>query len=223
MRPGTSAVVAATAEFATAAEREVTMRSHQSRDVAAAILDDLVELQIEGPATPPAVAPDDLTGTWSSPAPAVAEARVPVLAAADPDPDPGLDLVPELESVLSDLESAFPSEQDLGPRSKPAPEPEFESVLPQPQPEPIPSASPPDRPAAVPVPAAVARHTDAEVTAQRSLLAECGAVVRWLCAKASAGELTSGDIAAARSFLAVAGLPPGTGPSGGTNDPAATG
>ena len=167
------------------------------RDVAETLLDDLVDFQIAGPTG----SSDDVHSLSSPAAPDTAPAMEMAMAfdlapdvAAEPEdpPEPAaaevdaiaqdcdpIETLPAAEGSLIVPERAEPAVEDLAEQSAVSP--------------PVPAAAP---------------STCGEAMVLRSLLAECGTIVRWLCDKADAGELRSEDIEVARSFLVMAGLPP---------------
>jgi len=183
------------------------------RDVADTILDDLVELQIEGPDSSceagarsgarPGVVPayDDLNEP---------EARFEHAFASEQawEPVEPRDLPNREQVAADDVEPAL--SRELTPEAEHDAEPP--SVIAEPQPcaavsadEPAPAAAETAVVSMDPEDASIDEPDEALVL--RSLLAECGSVVRWLCTKAEEGQLQSADIEVARSFLVMAGLP----------------
>lgn len=61
------------------------------------------------------------------------------------------------------------------------------------------------------LPAEAETLANAESLALRSLLSECATLLQWVCTKAEQGKLSHADVASARAFLAMSGLPPAAG------------
>jgi hypothetical protein len=194
------------------------MLQAEPRDVAATILDDLVDLQIAGPAASTVIQVTLASTQLAAPeedavtAPA-SEITTDSEFAAEPEPEAEFERLAEPVAV----EPVVPTPAIDVHESEPMPPID---LMPVSSPQPALVAASDIEPAdgelsaalhASPSPAIPAEHMPDhdpdEVMVLRSLLAECGTIVRWLCTKAEAGDLRGEDIEVARSFLAMAGLP----------------